>query len=502
VRRLLFVGSGLSMAMGMHSWSHLLRTIAEHNLKSAKKSDLLELLAKPGNEYHAADYLSRIIGRGLLEQEFVSLIHQRQEEISKTDLIELGGIIGGMGLTGIVTTNWDTLLTKITANFYPLVWPRDIKQLTSALRNDEPFVLYLHGNIDNRPLVITSEDCQRQAATFANSNLKSDNLFATHYLGVVGYSFPDPHIEQALKLASELAGPSTDIRVVLMKKEEAEKFRQNKPLLAQGSIVEEYKDYANFREALVDLKDRFEPSGQIALIPYHNDPIILRGIISKQTFNYGTTTEMREAYLQSPYVSELLDFSAEYLLDSRNLRDINTCGILAVMLSVDFLNTLWKPNDSLLRALNDWCSSELSAQNTSLVGVVEPLVFALVQKGFRATHVKYLDAVITNPEWRVADTYHIGSYYEQRAITQIGAIDRHIRDRRGLLRANDVTRLLNFLEIEAIESAEKNIVPLLCKSIRALHSGGEKHLAKTVKESMERILDSRKKGRNLPQKIT
>jgi hypothetical protein len=82
-----------------------------------------------------------------------------------------------------------TLLPKIT-HYESLLWPADSTKFSGALREGRPFVLYLHGNVDTPPLVITHDDCARQAQTFRDNELRLETTLAAHTLTVNRIELP------------------------------------------------------------------------------------------------------------------------------------------------------------------------------------------------------------------------------------------------------------------------------------------------------------------------
>jgi hypothetical protein len=262
-RRLLFVGSGLSAALGISSWRTLLEKIARDETSPTDMGEIIQLLNAPGHEYDAAGELARLLGRDRLEQALIRIIREEEERICQSGrLHEFTDVLRTLGRTGIVTTNWDTLLPTMT-RYQSLLWPADATELAGALRDARPFVLYLHGNIDRPPLVITRNDCRRQATTFRENAFRFETMLPLHTLTVIGSSFPDDHLNQVYSAASRLAGHSSRIRVSLMRARDARSFQRDHSLVANGTAHVTYDDYSDFFEALRALASSCDPTEKL-----------------------------------------------------------------------------------------------------------------------------------------------------------------------------------------------------------------------------------------------
>lgn len=489
-RKLLFVGSGLSIAMGMKPWDWLLRKIGDTYLDGPELDHLNHILNEPDREYDAADYLDGILGKCLLQEELVSLLSEQQEKVPNNALEDWANILIAMGLDGIVTTNWDILLSYMLPGFRPLIWPDDMGELSRALMDKDRFILYLHGNIERRPLIVTSDDCKQRADTFEKDGLLLGGMMASHYLIVIGYGFSDPHIGTIMELAPRIANEYCS-RFILMRKAETREFGHSYPSLERQSRLIPFRDYQKFRDAVLSLVDMCNPDLVTEGILEVRKDIDLYAIIKRQPYTSDMTSILRRRFLESSITSQLLVFSAKFLLDNEIRKDTNACGLSATMLSVPKLRDLWQPDDTVLKALHEFAQEAIGRTDVRNVGVVEPLVFALAVKGVPDAHRQHIEAIIHNSLWGNADQQRVLDYYGTFT-NEIEAIDQHIqRDpgRTGLLKANDVRRLLNILTILTPGTAtEDRVVSLISRSIEAIREGGEQALANDVGKKMELFL--------------
>jgi hypothetical protein len=198
--------------------------------------------------------------------------------------------------------------------------------------------------------------------------------------------------------------------------------------------------------------------------------------------------------------AELLDTSAKILAEVSRTDDPHTAGLLATLLSRT--PDVWKPSAKMLAKLEQVCSDLLDG-DPNMIGVVEPLVFALACHNRRAQHRKYLETVLCNDAWRTEDISRIGEYYEDRW-TQVEAMRRHLKDkqRSGLLGANDICRLLNLLRIVEPKLAVDTVLPMLQEAIEIIQTAGEETLAKHAMEDCADTLASQRMSQvvleNLP----
>ena len=494
-RRLLFVGSGLSTALGISSWRTLIERTAREEASPTDAGWIIDLLRNPGQEYKAANELARVLGRDRLEARLIRIVREEQERVcGSAEIHRFTSLLRAVGSAGIVTTNWDTLLPKMTG-YESLLWPADSTKFAGALREARPFVLYLHGNIDAPPLVITHDDCASQAKTFQENEFRFETTLAIHTLTVIGSSYPDDHLNQLYAAASRIAGHNSRLRVSLMTADGAQAFHRAHPLLAKGTGRVTYDDYSDFFEALRSVAATCDPSEKLLGLADVNPKNVpgLYEIVSLQPYSFRSVSQLQDAYLDSANSAtpaDLLNASADILLDASSTRDRVTAGLLATLLSRT--SDFWTPSSALLAELGKLCESILNDDPT-MIGVVEPLVFALACHDRRDQHRKYIATVLHDQMWRVADISRIGEYYEDR-LTQLKAMKRHLSDKRrgGLLGANDIVRLLNLLRIVDHGRPFEEVTRMVQTAVSVLYAAGEDTLAKHATEERDRIVKERK----------
>lgn len=485
------MGSGLSTALGISSWTSLLRRVAYSCLPPDRADSVCNLLNVSGQQYEAADELARLLGRPTLEAQVIAIIREDQDRVlDSTPYWRYTGMLRALGSAGIITTNWDKLLPRITG-YEQLVWPNDSTTLAAFLSKNRPFVLYLHGNIDNPPLVITRDDCSRQAETFQQTAFRLETMLAANTLNVVGSSYPDAHLNQLYAAASRMAGHNSRLRVTLFTADGARRFRSDHPDLAKGTVLVNYREYADLPDALRQLAASCDTSERLVGIQHlsASDAAGLYDIVSVQPYSFVSTFNLRKEVIDSRR-ADLCDASAMLLLDDTAFRDRVTAGLLATLLSTT--GDIWRHSPPVLDAL-ETRSRTMLGSDPNCIGIVEPLVFALARHGRRERHHTYITTVVHDSDWRVADIARIGEYYEDR-YTQVAAMKRHLADRQqdGLLGANDITRLLNLLAVVDDRNALEEVKQLTNSAIDVLYRAGEETLAKRAGEDRDRILRERR----------
>lgn len=185
-----FVGSGPSCDAGLPSWPELLRRVA---VEVGLESEVEDKLSK-GEFQKVAQFLARERSEKDIQERVAKQIERSEGEPSL-----LHRLIVNLPFTGIITTNYDLLLTKadIARNFKPA-----ITHLNSSLRAKlrERFILHLHGHVgDPETIVIT-----RQGYDYIE--LKGDKIhpflagvFQTRVVLFIGFGFADEHIDDVLR---------------------------------------------------------------------------------------------------------------------------------------------------------------------------------------------------------------------------------------------------------------------------------------------------------------
>ena len=230
-------------------------------------------------------------------------------------------------------------------------------------------------------------------------------------------------------------------------------------------------------------------SGLLIELPYAMTIYKLFEVIAPQAYTFPTTAALRDVLRTAEKPSQLLDLTPEVIIGTWESHP-NVAGILATLLSNNI--NYWEPAPVVLEKLEHLCEAVIKDGAWTQVDLVEPLAFALAAQGRPDAHAKVLERLIGDPKWRKADSARIRDYYGNAGI-EIAAIIRHWKDpfRKGLLRANDVARIIDLLLSgdKTITSpfGRRILLDLLAENAKVLSDAGAGGLALSVNELVEAL---------------
>lgn len=238
------------------------------------------------------------------------------------------------------------------------------------------------------------------------------------------------------------------------------------------------------KRALQAVAGSTDLSAQLIEFPYATTVFKLFEIVAPQPYTYPTTAALRELIHRAGQPVQLLGLAAE-VIPSIWESHANVAGILSTMLSTNA--DMWQPTEILLLKLEQLCDRAVQSGDWSRIASVEPLAFALGAKGHLDIHRRVLERLIEESHWRGTDAARIREYYGTVGV-EIAAVIRHWDDprRKGLLRVNDIARLMDLLLSEdgslVKGIAQHTVLDLLEKHALALKGCGEGALAGRVNE--------------------
>ena len=236
------------------------------------------------------------------------------------------------------------------------------------------------------------------------------------------------------------------------------------------------------------LPDAMDPSAKLVELPFVQTTYKLFELIEGQSYGFRTTCSLRDLLRAGEAPSRVIDLAAEVVAGVWNDHP-NVAAFLSTLLSNNL--DLWRPSASLIAKLHQLCDSAIEADDWTRVAQAEPLAFALGAKGAPDVHARLLERLITNPKWRKADVSRVREYYGTVG-NEIASIVRHWRDpfRQGLLRANDVARLMDLLlSADGTFSPLANhaLVDLLAQHAKVLVEHGQADSAHKVAELLDAL---------------
>jgi len=247
-----------------------------------------------------------------------------------------------------------------------------------------------------------------------------------------------------------------------------------------------------YREEIArkEMQSRSAPTDRSAVLidlPHAETALKLFEVISPQPYTFATTSSTRSLLKSAGRPSRILALAPEVIIETWNSHP-NVAGILATLLSNNM--DMWRPQPVVISKLQDLCTKAIASGDWLKVAAVEPLAFAMSGKGYPDVHRAVLERLIGEPHWRDEDAARVSEYYGSLG-NQVAAIFRHWNDefRGGLLRANDVPRVIDLLlsndEILRKEHGRQTLLELLVEHAVVLQDAGESKLAKTVMEFVE-----------------
>ena len=240
-----------------------------------------------------------------------------------------------------------------------------------------------------------------------------------------------------------------------------------------------------------ELQERKDPDDQTGLLvefPYAATRYKLFEVLAPQAYTFPTTSALRDLLRSAEEPSRLLDLASEVIAETYESHP-NVAGILSTLLSNNI--AYWKPPPAVLQKLEHLCEAAIEASEWTRVASVEPLAFALAAQGCPDAHRKLLERLIVDTRWRDEDAARVSEYYGNVGI-QIAAIFRHWKDpfREGLLRANDVARLIDLLlssDKVLRPSVRQTLLDLLAEHAQLLYDSGARDLARSVNNFVEAL---------------
>jgi len=202
----LFVGAGLSQGAGLPGWPGLLRQMLdwgeEHGVDLPDRAEL-EKYIKDGELLLVAEEMRERLGKDDLREFMVGVF--RRPGLEPTDAHNL---LPQIPFAAALTSNYDTLLETaytISSGTTPHVFTHaDYPELSAVLRDNEFYVLKVHGTIDRIETIILGRSDYREVI-HDNQAYRSylRNLFSSSTVLFLGFGLIDPDL---MLLLDELSG--------------------------------------------------------------------------------------------------------------------------------------------------------------------------------------------------------------------------------------------------------------------------------------------------------
>ena len=193
------VGSGLSVAAGMPSWTGLLNLMileCEQHCVRFKDSDELRQMLGSGLLLEVADECCNQLGKPLY-RDFIQRTFRDQSAIPTNT----HQFLMQLPFTAMLTTNYDNLLERafIQNSKKPLLAPvytqKNVSQLARLAGEKKFFILKMHGHADDtESIILTRRDYQDVLHLNPAYRTTLSTLFVSRTLVFVGYGLRDPDL--------------------------------------------------------------------------------------------------------------------------------------------------------------------------------------------------------------------------------------------------------------------------------------------------------------------
>lgn len=199
-----FIGAGLSVAVGYPTWDQLLSTLIKRADKqgiidSKKKRELEGMSKTPGKWLMVAQELADSYGEGRFHADLVSIFKAVDPAPS-----EAHKLITEIPFEFVVTTNYDQLIENAyfpKFNQIPTIFTHaDVTDFADSLWKGEFFILKAHGDLTKRSTIILTERDYRKVI-FASPGYRAllEAIFTMKTILFLGASLGDPELQLLLR---------------------------------------------------------------------------------------------------------------------------------------------------------------------------------------------------------------------------------------------------------------------------------------------------------------
>lgn len=205
-RVVLFIGAGASKWAAPHNggkfkdWKEFLTSAKSHLARGTRAKRIVTELIDAGDYLLASELL-----KSNLEDTWLTLLNHEFQQAA--DVSRLHKAIVDLDPRIVVTTNFDKLIenawTQAAGANYPTVLTRIDSDAFKLFRNDDKYLIKIHGSID-APSEIVFDKTSYQRDAFGNryySELLS-TLLLTHTFIFVGFSMNDPAVSIVVENAA------------------------------------------------------------------------------------------------------------------------------------------------------------------------------------------------------------------------------------------------------------------------------------------------------------
>jgi len=192
-----FVGAGLSKALGIPDWANLIKRIMLHFIRREQTKRDIEVKVE-ANDYWGAIELIKSSSRqqeNIIQRRISEIIREEESHICVTTIDN--NIKDLSPFENIATTNYDLLLEKILNYTHMIPGQRDFT-ISQAI-NRRKVVYHLHGSVEAPTTIVISQTSYDKLYCTDEEKKFIETLFSSKTILFLGYSFKDKFLMELIE---------------------------------------------------------------------------------------------------------------------------------------------------------------------------------------------------------------------------------------------------------------------------------------------------------------
>ncbi|WP_409346928.1 SIR2 family protein [Paenibacillus sp. MBLB4367] len=195
-----FLGSGVSMALGLPSWKGLLEILEEGAFADQESNEVFKALIAEGDLLAAFDYLVdssyEFASYDQIKERIVEIIKEWRKD-ERLDQHNYGDLVS-LNSRFYITTNYDLLMSEFLSTengkYTAPVCLREIESIRRLMKGENQ-VIHLHGHINKMDTMIVSNKDYEELYGDQKLLIKFSSIMNNNPLLFIGFSFTDKFFE-------------------------------------------------------------------------------------------------------------------------------------------------------------------------------------------------------------------------------------------------------------------------------------------------------------------
>ena len=248
-----FIGSGISIPLGLPSWTGLISKMVT-SLTDEDSREQFEEYIKAGDIFSAIEVLQHYSLSYSTDEQIKDFIHKYIKANFKNELDDnYHNVRDILNLESdfFVTTNYDNALNQYKDKFsFPFILD-DLKDLQEVLAEKNQRIIHLHGNVEKKEtMIVTEKDYKTIYDDEKNKSVLSGLMSSKSFL-FIGFSFTDKYFVDMYEFLRSHIGGRHYIILADLKMHKAKKLMAN-GLIPIGIKVESYQEKVEFSNVIND----------------------------------------------------------------------------------------------------------------------------------------------------------------------------------------------------------------------------------------------------------